>query len=70
MLAEKLKLCRKKRGKTQKDITSFLGISERGYQNYEMDQREPNLQTLKKLADYFNVSTDYLLGHSDDPTRL
>lgn len=69
MLSNRLKVSRKTIGKTQKDLAQYLGISERGYQNYEMGAREPNLEVLTKLADYFNVSTDYLLGRSDDPTR-
>lgn len=36
---------------------------------YELATREPSLEVLNKLADYFNVSTDYLLGRSNDPTR-
>lgn len=69
MLKNRLKECRKNIGKTQKEVAKFLQISERGYQNYEIGQREPNLAVLTQLADYFNVSTDYLLGRSDDPAR-
>lgn len=67
--SDRLKELRKSNGKTQKELAEYLGISERGYQNYEMGKREPNLEILSKLADYFNVSTDYLLGRSDDPNR-
>ena len=66
---DKLKECRKNQNKTQKDVASYLGISERGYQNYEIGKREPNHETTIKLADYFEVSTDYLLGRSDNPER-
>ena len=69
MLTNRLKASRKSVNKTQKEIAEYLGISERGYQNYELGTREPNLEILIKLADYFDVSTDYLLGRSDDPTR-
>lgn len=69
MLSNRLKTSRKLKGKTQKDLAEYLGISERGYQNYELGTREPSLEILNKLADFFDVSTDYLLGRSDDPTR-
>lgn len=67
--SDRLKELRKSNGKTQKDLAEYLGNSERGYQNYEIGKREPRLEILSKLADYFNVSTDYLLGRSDDPNR-
>lgn len=59
---ERLKNIRKERGKTQKELAKYLGISERGYQNYELGQREPSLKVLIQLSDYFEVTTDYLLG--------
>ena len=65
MFSERLKASRKSKGLTQKDLAAFLGISERGYQNYEMGKREPNLEVLKQLADFLGVTTDYLLGRFD-----
>ena len=65
MFSERLKASRKSKGLTQKDLAAFLGISERGYQNYEMGKREPNLEVLKQLADFLGVTTDYLLGRSE-----
>lgn len=53
----------------QKDIAEAADISLRTYQRYETGERLPDTEVLTKLADYFNVSTDYLLGRSDDPTR-
>ena len=50
---------------TQKQVAESVGLSERGYQNYELDNREPTMSSIIKLADYFGVSTDYLLGRSD-----
>ena len=66
MFSERLKTSRKSIGKTQRDLAAYLGISERGYQNYEMGKREPSLEMLKQLADYFGVTTDYLLGRTDE----
>lgn len=53
----------------QKDIASSIGLSLRAYQYYEKGQKEPTLSTLLRLADYFNVSLDYLVGRSNDPQR-
>lgn len=69
LFSERLKCIRQSSKLTQKNIAEYLQISERAYQNYEYGNREPNFETAIKLADYFNVSLDYLLGRSDDPTR-
>ena len=53
---------------TQRQVANALGITERSYQRYEAENN-PNNETLIKLADYFDVSTDYLLGRSDNPKR-
>jgi len=66
---DRLKALRKAKGVTQIAMADFLGIRERSYQMYEHGKREPNHETTIKLADYFDVSVDYLLGRSDSPTR-
>ena len=53
----------------QKDIANASGVTVRNYQRYEKGEAQPTLPVLLKLADYFNVSLDYLVGRSDDPTR-
>ena len=53
----------------QKDIASSIGLSLRAYQYYEKGQKEPTLSVLLRLADYFDVSLDYLVGLSDTPER-
>ena len=50
---------------TQKQAAEGVGLSERIYQSYELGEKEPTLGNINKLADYFDVSTDYLLGRSD-----
>lgn len=60
-----LKLLRKALKQTQTDIAKYLGITVSAYGNYELGQREPDIATLNKLADYFNVSVDYLLGRTE-----
>lgn len=58
----KLKELRKSKGISQEQAANALGISVRAYQNYEYRQREPNIEMILKLADFYDVSTDYLLG--------
>lgn len=60
-------LCRKVANKTQKEMAEIFGISRQAYANYEIGNREPDFETLNKIANYFNVSTDYLLGRTDEP---
>lgn len=59
---ERLKQLRLSLNLTQKDMAELLGITPRGYRNYELGAREPELSTLIKLADKFNVSLDWLVG--------
>lgn len=64
---EIIKLLRTQHGYTQKKIAIDLEISERAYQHYENGTRKPDFYGMIKLADYFNVSIDYLVGRSDNP---
>jgi len=66
---ERLKELRATKGVTQKGVAEFLGMTERGFRGYEMGISTPAYKTLIKLADYFDVSTDYLIGRSDNPER-
>lgn len=50
---------------TQKDLANILGVSRGTIGMYEIGQRDPDTETLKKIAKYFNVSVDYLLGNTD-----
>lgn len=59
---ERLKELRKESGKTQKELASYLQISQSSYQSYEIGGTEPNISSLIKLADLFGVSLDYLCG--------
>ncbi|WP_288186080.1 helix-turn-helix transcriptional regulator [uncultured Sporomusa sp.] len=67
IIAQRLKETRAKRGVTQATIASAIGIQEVAYQRYEYGTRVPAAESLCKLADYFNISTDYLLGRTDNP---
>ena len=63
--AQRVRQLRKESGKTQTQMADFLGIKLRSYQNYEGGSRRPDYEGLVALADYFDVTTDYLLGRSD-----
>ncbi len=60
-----LKSIRKERGLTVKEVVDGTGIPMRTYQNYEYMEREIGAGALQKLADFYGVSTDYLLGRPD-----
>ncbi|EJR36957.1 helix-turn-helix domain-containing protein [Bacillus cereus] len=61
MLGKKIAELRKNQKLSQYDLAERLGFSRGKLANYEQGQREPDYDTLKKIADYFEVSTDYLL---------
>ncbi|MFC4768499.1 helix-turn-helix domain-containing protein [Effusibacillus consociatus] len=63
MLAERLAMLRGTR--TQQEIADALGISRARYAHYENGRNEPDIKTLIRLADLFEVKVDYLLGRSD-----
>ncbi len=67
ILAKRLKALREGRRIYQREMAEQLGLSFRGYQGYETNQTEPKLATLIAIADYYNVSIDYLVGRTDDP---
>ena len=65
-LAERLKELRKEKGFRQEHAAVALDISMSSYCNYEQGKREPTASLLCRMADYYDVTTDYLLGRSDD----
>ena len=67
--SDRLKLARKRRGITQKEIAEKIGVSTSSYKHYENAENLPSLLTLKALADVLDVSTDYLLGRLDSPVE-
>lgn len=64
-----LKRFRKENKITQKQAATAANISERNYQDYEYGKVVPTATVLIALADYFNVSLDYLVGRSDIKER-
>lgn len=61
-LPNMLKQVRKEKDITQTEIAEVLGISQKVYSTYEVGTREPNIDILIKMADYFGVSIDFLVG--------
>lgn len=61
----RLKAIRVETGKKQHEIAVYLGLSDSGYQCYEQGKGYPDVPRLYKLAEYFDVSIDYLLGRTD-----
>lgn len=59
----RLKLARTKSGLTQKEVAQKLNISYTKYNHYETGRNEPDLDTIIQLADFFNVTIDFLLGN-------
>lgn len=70
MLGDKLLILRKQKKLTQLQLADALEISRQAYNNYENNRREPDYQLIAKFSEYFNVSTDYLLGNTDVPTPM
>lgn len=63
---ERIKFLAKRNSKTMKQVTLDLGYSENYFYSMKTG-KQPSAEKLKELADYFNVSTDYLLGRTDNP---
>ncbi|EZH67934.1 hypothetical protein DH09_08440 [Bacillaceae bacterium JMAK1] len=62
-MGQRLKDLRGKR--TQNEVSIKLGLSRGRYAHYENDRVEPDIPTIKKLASFYNVTTDFLLGYED-----
>jgi len=65
VLRDRLRKLRADKDLTQQDMADFLGITRPAYTAYESGRRQPDNESLSKLADFFNVSVDYLLGRTD-----
>lgn len=61
----RLKDLRLEKGIKQQEIADYLNTSRTNYSNYEREIHQPNFETLKLLAKYYDVTTDYLLGNTD-----
>ena len=67
--AARLRALRRQKKQTQKDMAALLGCTVSNYQKMEYGQVNIPITTLMALADYFSVSTDYLLGRAEGELR-
>lgn len=66
--ADRLRELREKKEVGQKEVGAIINVSDSSIRKYESGTRTPTPDAIIKLADYFKVTTDYLLGITDDPT--
>ena len=66
-MAKRLRKCRNEAGLTQIKVAIYCDITEKAYQNYELGVHEPNVSILARIARFYKVSIDYLVGLTDDP---
>jgi len=70
MYYPRLKDLREDRDLMQKEVASILGIDQRVYSNYETGKREIPTRFIVILADFYNTSTDYILGRTNNPKPI
>lgn len=69
MIHLRLKSLRIKKKMTQADVANALKINRGTYANYERGHREPDIETLKMFAEFYDVSIDYLVGNSSETDK-
>lgn len=67
---DNLKIARERKGLSQKEVADRIGVAKSTYSLYESGNREPNVQTIKKISDALNVSADDLLGLTVNPVTI
>ena len=67
MLTKRLKSLRESKQLTQQELADKLYLSRVRYNNYETGKRSPDYDTLQVIANFYDVSIDYLLGNTDNP---
>lgn len=70
MIGKKIKELREIKQITQEELAKYLGVAPQTVYKYEKEINEPDLKTTSKIAEYFNVTTDYLLGRTDSTDTL
>lgn len=65
IFSKRIKELRLAKGLTLKDMASSIGLTLMAYAHYEYGDRQPTIETIVKLCDFFDVSADYLLGRTD-----
>lgn len=66
MLSASIKQLRISRGLNQVELAKKLSVTKQTISNWENDNIQPSIDMLERLADFFNVSTDYLLGRTEE----
>lgn len=66
----RIKQLREEHGKSQTDLAKYLGITPQAVSGYENGRRNPPTDVCQRIADFFFVSTDYVLGRSDTPGQV
>ena len=69
MVYQRIRDLRTDRDLSQKQVADYLGMSQTGYSKYEVGTNDIPTQILIRLARFYHVSIDYLLGETDNPTR-
>ena len=69
MMYQKIRDLREDRDLKQRELAEYLNCSQRAYSSYELGQRDIPTDVLIKLANFYNVSIDYLLGQTGNPKR-
>jgi len=69
MFGERIRLLRTQKEMTQEELGKFLGVGKTTISQYESETRTPDAGMLTRIATFFGVSVDYVLGRSDDPTH-
>ncbi len=65
-MLENLKRLREESGTTQRRLAEAIGVSQQSVNKYENHNIEPDIETLIRIADYFNTSVDCVVGHGKD----
>ena len=64
-MLENLKKLREEAGISQKQLAELIGVSQQSVNKYENHNIEPDIEMMIRIADHFNTSVDYLIGHTD-----
>lgn len=67
MNGSRLKILRENQGLTQAQFSEIMGVSQQAVGKWERETASPNDEMLKRIATYFNVTIDYLLGYDESP---
>ena len=69
-MLKNLKALRDEGGISQRQLAEAIGVSQQSINKYENHNIEPDIGTLIRIADYFNTSVDYLVGHTDNRRKI